>query len=203
MDDFLTALQNITPTGGLVREGTFLYFRDIQVGNFYKYLESSPEAFFFAVQNPNKKQVASVEETDSDAFPEHKWRTLPDPIIMPSFGEFCKVMYFIRVRWTNCQFPQILSMEFETHLQRIISNSLQIQHSFFKGWKRETKITARPKTVWIPISRVFGAAGWRHRFRRILCFDQCLAEEAVRGRSPEPTPKGWLPSSLVCSVVIR
>lgn len=77
-----------------------------------------PRGFFFAVQNPNKKQVASVEETDSDAFPEHKWRTLPDPTIMPSFGEFCKVMYFIRVRWTNCQFPQILSMEFETHLQR-------------------------------------------------------------------------------------
>lgn len=152
-----------------------------------------PRGFFFAVQNPNKKQVASVEETDSDAFPEHKWRTLPDPIIMPSFGEFCKVMYFIRVRWTNCQFPQILSMEFETHLQRkfqIPSNS-----THFEGWNRETKITTGPKMFWIPIciktfSRVFGAAGWRHRFRRILCFDQCLAEEAARGRAPSPPLRG-------------
>lgn len=94
-------------------------------------------------------------------------------------------------------------MEFETHLQRIISNSLQIQHSFFKGETVKPKLQLDPRRFGSQISRVFGAAGWRHRFRRILCFDQCLAEEAARGWSPEPTPKGWLPSSLVCSVVIR
>ena len=57
LDDFLTALQNITPTGGLVREGTFLYFRDIQVGDFYKYLESSPEAFFLRCKIPTKNKL--------------------------------------------------------------------------------------------------------------------------------------------------
>lgn len=181
-------------------------FQWYPVGDFYKYLESSPEVFFFAVQNPNKKQVASVEETDSDAFPEHKWRTLPDPIIMPSFGEFCKVMYFIRVRWTNCQFPQILSMEFETHLQRkfqIPSNS-----THFEGWNRETKITTGPKIFLDPnMYKNLLPCFWHSRMAPSISTNSVLwsmpSGRSCPGPSPEPTPKGWLPSSLVCSVVIR